>query len=106
MSDGVKGGRVGAGGEHVDAADSHAVEDFSHLFRRFTGGQNHFRQPGAERPVVIDLGKSDVLKWKARQFLRSVLRRQVAFFDIFEQTQQRFLIHDWFFPIYSRGVVW
>jgi hypothetical protein len=34
------------------------------MLRVFAGSENHPRHPDAQGPVVIDLGESDVFKWK------------------------------------------
>ena len=59
----------GAGSQHVASGLGHAVKNFSHLLHGLARCKEHFGHAGAQRAVMIELGKTKVFE---RQIAKAV----------------------------------
>ena len=60
------------------------IEDFRDMLGGLARAVNHFRKPAAQRAVMIDLGKADILKRRDFQLQNSFVYRNSAVFDILQ----------------------
>ena len=65
--------RLSLGSQHVATVLCHALEDSRDLLRRLPFRKDDFRQSLAQPPVMVDLGESQVFKWKMSQPSNSLI---------------------------------
>jgi len=63
----------------------HAGKDLRHLRGRLTRREDHLRHAGAQRAMMIELGKSDVFKGQVAQAVERVADRGATLAHIIEQ---------------------
>jgi hypothetical protein len=71
----------------------HGADNPRDLQRRFAFAKNHLGKTLAKRPVVIDLGETQVLKGQMLQAIGSFLGRKSPELHQFQNFQQFLLIH-------------
>jgi hypothetical protein len=60
----------GACGQHISAGLRHPLEDRRHLCRRLALREDHFGHSGAQRAVMVELGKAKILEGQIAQALQ------------------------------------
>jgi len=82
-----------ARGQDIAAVLGHAGKYLRNLFDRFARGKDDFGHAGAERAVMIDLGKADVLERQIAQTVERVVDGGAALANFFEQRLNASAIH-------------
>jgi len=73
---------LGSGGKDVIAFFSETGEDFDDLFGGFAGAVDDFRKTAADLAVMVDAGKTQILKGQVAQFLHCLLDVDSTSFDL------------------------
>jgi hypothetical protein len=85
------GGRSGR--EHVAALSGQAAEDLRYLPWRFALSKNYLGHALAQGAMVVDLGKTQVLKGQVAQPLDGLVGRDALFPDLIEQLTEGLGVH-------------
>ena len=88
-----------ARGQHVAAMQGHADKNLGHLRRALAGGEDHLRHAGAQRAMMIELGKADVFKGQVAQAVERIVDLGAALAHFIEQRFNLRAIHQSSFAV-------
>ena len=83
----VEGFLIGARNQNVRFLPEQAFDNGNNLFRLFPGRKNHFGKSLAQRPVMIDARKAQILKGQMFQPFESLLRGNGSLTYFFQKLQ-------------------
>jgi hypothetical protein len=75
----------------------HATENLHHLLVGFAGAVNHLGHAGAQGPVMINLGKAEILVRQIGEARHAFLGRERSVLDSGEHRQEGLRAHEFSF---------
>ncbi len=83
----------GPRGQHAGRHAAEPVRDLHHLRRRLALAVDHLRETGADGPVVVHLGKAEILERQYAQAVHGLVRLEFAGGDLGQQVFQVVFVH-------------
>jgi uncharacterized protein YjbJ (UPF0337 family) len=83
----------GARDENIVTAGQHCSDNSGDMFRGLSGAKDHFGKALSDRPMMINVGKTEILEGKVSQQLERVIISQGSASDIRQDLPQLFFGH-------------